>query len=786
MNKFTKGLLTMSLTALCMGGLVACNTTDPALEEAKTYLYRVYKDELVNTDDYKLPAKVIINNVEFPVTWTANVTSGNAEHVVIGTEVKGGFYTVDVVYDPLLSTADVEYTLTATISNADGKTVTQEFTRSIPQFKFTSHSDYLKAKDDSMINVEGYVVGAYPLYNGTTQVFIQTANGEGYYIYKLPVEEAAFATDMAVGNYIIVSGVKDTYNGTAEIVNPTYQLSNKADVTVEPYDVTSIFDAAEKVNDPSLVNLQGSLVTVKGVTITTVGSNGYLNWTKGGKDSYVRISSSGNVSDADPNAKKTLEDTVKNYFGYTADVTGIVSQYNGNFYLMPTSADSIKVTSTSMDAEFAFDYAVAQLSVAESIFSDLPTTVEGTGTTITWASSVAGLVSENGKVTPANEPTTTTLTATITLGTKSETKVFENVVVKLPEPSPVKTINAAIAGLGDAKATGVFVVEGTIVAKDGSGRPYVMDSHGDVILVYNNKVDEVKNAPIGTKIKVAGTGSIYNGLYQFGYDLDTFKALEVGTTTSEVVYGNAEAYTAEEYVAAVLTNKDQTMNGKYVKLTGVTLTKSGNYYNLAYGTDGEIQLQAKNIAGCNETNVGQEVVVYGYSYGTNGTIARIAAVDVKLASEDVDAPVITTESSEITSEALGLSNVYADSTATVDGITLALTQCSDYGDGIQMRYKNGVKSSVANTVAFGTGITEVKLIWSTTKANGHDNEKMMMVEFSNSADFSDAEVHYVDTVKNGTEYVVTPSVTTYTYVRITNNQSYSTYWSAFEVSYNLE
>ena len=155
-------------------------------------------------------------------------------------------------------------------------------------------------------------------------------------------------------------------------------------------------------------------------------------------------------------------------------------------------------------------------------------------------------------------------------------------------------------------------------------------------------------------------------------------------------------------------------------------------------------------------------------------------------NEDPKDPVISTSSSSLTSENLGLKNSYADSTVTIDGVSLQLTQCADYGDGIQMRYKNSIKSSIANTTAFESGIASLKLVWSTTKSNGFANEKMMMIEFSNSADFSNAEVQYVNTVIGETEYVITPSVSTYKYVRITNNLSYSSYWSAIEVNFASE
>lgn len=644
MNKFRKGLLTACLTATFLGGLVSCNQPSAELTQAQSFLYQAYKDELVNTGDYKMPSKLIMNGVTYPVSWSVNVTEGNKDNVKVGTEVdEKGYITIDVAYAPYATNdAATKYTLTATITDAEGKTITQDFSKEIPAFQFTTHKQYLNAAAGDMVNVEGYVVAKTTRGDDgyVKNVFLQTANGEGYYVYGLKnVSAEDYATEFAIGSYVVISGAKDIYSGTAEIVSATYQKSNIADVEVTPYDITTLFDGAESVTDKTLINLQGSLVTVKDVILTTyTESNGYLNWTKGGKDSYVRISSSGNPSDHDSTAKETLIANYPSKFGYKADVTGIVTQFNGNFYLMPTSKDSIKVTSTAADPEFAFNYAVKQLSVDAEIFSNLPTTVEGTGTTITWASTAEGVVAENGKVTLKTEPVTTTLTATITLGEKTETKVFENVVVKLPEVSQISALKADMNKLTGKETTDFYVIEGVIVAKDGSGRPYVMDANGDVVLVYNNSVADLKNAPVGTTVKLAGVGSVYNGLHQFASS-GSFTVLSVGTTTSEVVYGNATTIAAADYTKAVLTDKEAGMNGKYVKLTGVELRKNGNYFNLYYtpanGTETQIQLQSN---GMNETLAaldGKEVVVYGYSYGCNSTTARITAVKVVDAANDV-------------------------------------------------------------------------------------------------------------------------------------------------------
>lgn len=666
------------------------DTKQESLDGAAEYLYQANKDKDVTTGNFTLPAKQSYDGKLYDVEWKLEVTSGPAANITLGSVGEDNFIPVTVVYDAFASTQEVAYTLTATLKDGEGRTATTILNRTIPAFKYTSHADYLAAEAKELINVEGYVVGYYPVYQGTTQVFIESAKGEGYYVYKLPVRETEkvktakkaladaeaakealadtatdadkkaaddaikaaeeaynavldeqAAEDFASGKYIIVSGKKDIYSGTAEIVSPSYQMSPKAPVTVEPYDITTMFSEAKSIKDATLINLQGSLVTIKDVTLTTIGGSkgDYLQWTKDGKNSYVRISSSGNVSDHDEKAKETLLGNYPSKFGFKADVTGIVTQYNGSFYLMPTSKDSIKVTGTAMEPTFAIDYAKENLTVDAEIFSNLPNTVEGfDGSTITWASTAEGVVAQDGKVTPKAEPVTTTLTATIKIGDQTATKEFKDVVVKLPDVSSLSTVAAAIKA-ADGTTPDLYVVEGVIVAKDGSNRPYIMDEKGNVMVVFNNSNDSLKNAPIGSTVKLAGYGSLYNGLHQFG-STGTLTVLSVSETTSAVEYGTATPIDAAAYTKAVLTDKDQSMGGKYVKLTGVELRKSGNYFNLYYtpegGSEVQIQLQSNGMNDTLATLDGKDVVVYGYSYGCNSTVARITAVKIEEATGEED------------------------------------------------------------------------------------------------------------------------------------------------------
>ena len=134
----------------------------------------------------------------------------------------------------------------------------------------------------------------------------------------------------------------------------------------------------------------------------------------------------------------------------------------------------------------------------------------------------------------------------------------------------------------------------------------------------------------------------------------------------------------------------------------------------------------------------------------------------------------------------GSNNVnYGNGTATVNGIEFSYTQLGCYdGNGIQMRNKTaegGVASSFQNTSAIESGIKAIDFKFAATKST-YDNTGLMKVEFANTADFANAEVVMLDTVKGTKAYTVTPSVETYKYVRITNNLSYSSYWELISIA----
>lgn len=316
-------------------------STDNYVSDVANQLINIYGTESTKSN-YKLPTEILYESNYYDIEWTLEVLEGNPNNVSLTKDELSSSYKVNIIYDKESNKEDTVYMLTALIKDKNGNELVQKIKKVIPTFEIMTHQEYLSCEDDSVVNVEGYIVGVYPLVNGKTSFFIQSNQGEGYYVFKISVNEEQYNNDLIIGNRLIVSGTKDSYNGTHEIVYATYELLEE-DGIVEPYDITELFMNAESISDETLLNLQGSFVTIKDVTLTTLENNGILNFVKDGKESYIRISSSGNCSDYDPTANDTLIGYYETHSGQSVDITGIVAQINGMFYIMPTSKDSIKV-----------------------------------------------------------------------------------------------------------------------------------------------------------------------------------------------------------------------------------------------------------------------------------------------------------------------------------------------------------------------------------------------------------------------------------------------------------
>ena len=427
-----KVLSLLVLAVICVSLFVGCASSagtaaDSGLTAAKDYLYAMYRNKkTVTPSDFQRVGVVTISGTAYTVNWNAVVTSGAADSVAVIAD--GNMVTIDVNDK---TSEDVKYTLTATISDAEGNSEELAYEYSIPKFKELTWAEYVESAKDSTVVVKGVVTGtiAKSKGNSSNALYMQDADG-GYYVYNMaedPVTESGIKEGMTVR----VTGLRDTYSGTYEIMNAVVEILDDSSKMPEPVDFTAKFAAAESLKDADLVAQQAMLVTLKDVEISSQNvSSGYYNFKLNGKETYLRISSS-----VCPITKADQAELIKNHadhLGWTADVTGVICVYDGAFYLSPVSKDAFLYKSLpAKDDAGMIAFELDNLSVQEAVVEDsvLNLATEGAGYSqvkISWASDNACAVVDGSKlaITLPETEAKVSLTATVQSGNATQTKVF--------------------------------------------------------------------------------------------------------------------------------------------------------------------------------------------------------------------------------------------------------------------------------------------------------------------------------------------------------------------------
>ena len=136
---------------------------------------------------------------------------------------------------------------------------------------------------------------------------------------------------------------------------------------------------------------------------------------------------------------------------------------------------------------------------------------------------------------------------------------------------------------------------------------------------------------------------------------------------------------------------------------------------------------------------------------------------------------------EFTVDSLGLEDqAYTASTATVSGVGVEWIQLGNYGDGIQMRDKEGKTSMFWNTTAVAGKITKIEFTYSDSK-NTYNNDNCMQIKFGNAAQGADYSTT-LTTTADVKEYTVTPTGD-YSFFYIEWDYGYSSYWKSIKVYY---
>ena len=157
----------------------------------------------------------------------------------------------------------------------------------------------------------------------------------------------------------------------------------------------------------------------------------------------------------------------------------------------------------------------------------------------------------------------------------------------------------------------------------------------------------------------------------------------------------------------------------------------------------------------------------------------------------------TEKSVELTVDSLGLESQKYTSTApteedtndveltapvAVDGVSFDFIQIGNYGNGLQMRDKDGKTSKLWNATAFAGGITKIELTIASTKS-AYDNPNCMILTFGDAVKGA-AYSTTLSTVEGTKSYTITPDAETYTFFYLEWDLSYSSYWDSIKIYYN--
>lgn len=787
------------------------------LENAKGYLKDLYPN-LLPTKEVAVPSTIANFNVtkvlglkdgKYTVAWSTNVESVQVVDYV--SKEEGDIFNAEntATVKVVMGSEDVNYTLTATITAPDNTTATVEFNLVVPKLDCNTHEEYMAATKGEEVMVKGIVVAinSVKLGNKYNHVFLaDTEVAGGYYCYSITADPEELG--VKVGMTVAVSGPIEPYSGMQEIKGGQLVIIDDSIKTVEPLDITDKFAAGENLG--TYVALP---VIIKGVEIGTQDlekdTSQYLYFSIGEQKGYVRTY----VTDfpagmLTANDKTAIDEDHAAHFGYKADVTGILILYSGAPYLIPMSVtpftnyvEVVKTPAEKVESE------KENLKVETSFTADATLSLPLVGTnyddvTISWTSDNAAIViAEDGTatITVPDTKTVVKLTATFVCGEATATKEIE-VTLNKTALTAGQAIEIGAAMEHNTYTDGKYLIAGVIteVYNETYGNMKITDELGNVLTVYGSysadgstRYDAMETKPVvGDYVVVLGTLGQYSGTAQ------TKNAWIISWTTPTTIPSANEiassqehnTYTSDKYLVTGVVQADvnttygnmyiQDAEGNQFYIYGL-YDQAGNRYD---------KMSVKPVEGDTVTVL---TVLGQYSNKAQGKNATLVAHTVATpdqggedGGEDVggETPEVpsTTGKIELTVDSLGLaSQSYTSTTATVGGVGFEWIQLGNYGDGIQVRDKDGNTSSLWNTTAFPAAIKSIELVASSTKST-YDNADCAIYTFGNAVDNHTCTVK-LTTVKGTSTYTITPDAETYTFFRFEHDLSYTQYWESITI-----
>ncbi len=651
----------VSLMIICLllsvVALTACGKGKQSPAEVASNKVILMQDKQLVTASFTVPAIVKADDgVEYTVTWT----SSDEVACNIGTVNSSQQYPV-TIWQELSTEKTVK--MTATVAK-DEDTFTKEFNFTVPKLTVLTFDQYVAKAANDIVSIKGYIQAKEPYSTQykNTSVYVKDHTGKGGYdAYQLKCTEDEYNNVLKLGTSIIVTGKKTVYSGLYEFTGGcTFRLSGDAAVTPTYTDITN-----DIKNGVDLTKYQGWLVKYDNAEIWSIAKDAKGNidivMDVNGKKVNSRVNTY--ITPTTSDEYKAIE-ALKLKVGQFVNFTGVMSWYN-SAQPCPLNADSFTVLNTpandaaKMRATVAEAKAVFKSTVygSNSIVTPI---VKGTSyqdVTVAWSvktntDNILSVAAGKYTITAPDTEKTAVVTATVTLGTLTET--FD---VTIKAKKAVK-IDLASANLLSAKAVGDMVtLTDVIVSYVSVGNTYfiVQTTEGSAIistyLSGDTSTTLISSVKVGDKIDV--TGKVGKNFQMLAIVRDANLVVSPAKSTGNAIPALSKIVKLDW---ATKSNGYELMDEKdfgYVELTNVQFEKdhtahpsdnyfyftrpAGNLYRAGiYEKDNNFAnlIKDKNGAAVTSISASKKYTVKGYVYainnpfGTDNSIVRFCAISI--------------------------------------------------------------------------------------------------------------------------------------------------------------
>ena len=157
---------------------------------------------------------------------------------------------------------------------------------------------------------------------------------------------------------------------------------------------------------------------------------------------------------------------------------------------------------------------------------------------------------------------------------------------------------------------------------------------------------------------------------------------------------------------------------------------------------------------------------------TLGSVTKTKTITIKVAGKVFDG------TANLTADNMGLGD-YAEGSVTVEGFEFGYTELGSYGNGIQMRIKNGNTATLWNNTKFSAGIARIVLVFNSAK-DTYNNANAFKFSFGDDSTVASYSVN-LDTVAGTKTYTIIPDKDTYTYFKMELLLTYTFYWDEINI-----